>query len=250
MLALRDDYTSVIVNFSTGIDSTGCLYWAMQNFAPEKIWLVYCDTGLEYDLNETLLYRVARILNIKPVVLRHEMGFIGLLNHRGMWPDSGNRWCTSYLKRDITNKWIRANRDKLGERVLFLTGERRDESPRRAKLLELEIHPTTLKTLRKGAFLCHWHRPVLDYEKGLMFEWGKVLGLDAHPCYEYLPRCSCIACIFMPDRFAAENMKRHPEKFRALIQAELKHNHTWKRKTSLKQLWDEVCEDNPIDLIV
>ena len=29
-------YTSVIVSYSTGIDSTGALYWATQNFAPEK----------------------------------------------------------------------------------------------------------------------------------------------------------------------------------------------------------------------
>lgn len=30
-------YTSVIVSYSTGIDSTGAIYWATQNFAPEKI---------------------------------------------------------------------------------------------------------------------------------------------------------------------------------------------------------------------
>lgn len=29
-------YTSVIVSYSTGIDSTGAIYWATQNFAPEK----------------------------------------------------------------------------------------------------------------------------------------------------------------------------------------------------------------------
>ena len=136
--------------------------------------------------------------------------------------------------------------------MLFLTGERRDESPRRAKLREMEIHRTTLKTERKGKFLCHWHRPVLDYEKGKMFEWGKELGLPPHPCYEYVPRCSCIACIFMPDRHTVENMKRHPERFRELIQAEIRHQHTWKHKTSLQHLWNEVCEseDKPGDLII
>lgn len=249
-LALRTDYTAVIVNYSTGIDSTGTLYWAVQNFDRQKIWLVYCDTGLEYDLNEELLARTGAILGVRTVVLRHTMGFMGLLEHRGMWPDSKNRWCTAYLKRDVTDKWIRANRHLLGERCLFLTGERRNESPRRAKLPSVELHRTTLKTDRKGIFTCHWHRPVLDFEKGTMFEQGKKLGLDPHPCYEYLGRCSCVACIFMPDRYAAENMKRYPEKFRELIQAELKHAHTWKKSTSLTELWNQVCEDNPLDLVV
>lgn len=249
-IKLRSDYTAIIVNYSTGIDSTGALYWAIQNFDRNRIWLVYCDTGLEYDINDMLVYRTAQILDIKPVILRHEKGFLGILEHRGQWPDSKNRWCTSYLKRDITDKWIRANRRTLGERVLFLTGERRDESPRRAKLLNIEIHRTTLKTTKKGIFLAHWYRPVLDYEKGQMFEWGKKLKLDPHPCYEYLGRCSCIACIFMPDRYAAENMKRYPEKFKALIQAEIKHAHTWKKKVSLKELWQTTCEDHPLGLVI
>lgn len=238
------------MNFSTGIDSTGTLFWAVENFPKKKIWLVYCDTGLEYDENEAILYRIGSYLGIKTIVLRHEKGFLGILEDRGKWPDTKNRWCTSYLKRDITDKWIRANRVALGQKVLFLTGERRDESPRRAKLPSLEVHRTTLKTERKGIFLCHWHRPVLDLEKGKMFEWGKQLGIEPHPCYEYLTRCSCFACMFMPDRFVIENMKRYPEKFRRLVQAEMKYQHTWKQKTSLQQLWNEVCEDQPLDLVI
>ncbi len=58
-LATRCDYSSVIVSYSTGIDSTGALYWAMQNFAPEKIYLLYCDTGAEYPINDELFYKTA-----------------------------------------------------------------------------------------------------------------------------------------------------------------------------------------------
>jgi len=247
---LFGDYDSVIVNYSTGIDSTGTLFWALQNFPKEKIWLVYCDTGLEYDINDSLVWATAGRLGIKWVILRHEKGFLGLLEHRQKWPDSKNRWCTAYLKRDITEKWIRTNRDKLGQRCLYLTGERRDESPRRAKLPAVEVHRTTLKTTRKGVFTCHWHRPVLDFEKGSMFEQGKRLGLPVHPCYEYLGRCSCVACIFMPDRYAAENMKRHPQHFYKLLQAELRYGHTWKKGVSLVELWKETCEELPADLVV
>lgn len=249
-LKLFDSYTSVIVNFSTGIDSTGALRWALQNFSRETIWLLYCDTGLEYEINDNLAVKAAQHLGVKYVILRHPKGFIGILEERGRWPDSQNRWCTSYLKKDITEKWIRANRHLLGERCLFITGERRDESSRRAKLPEIQFHNTTLKTTRKGIFTCHWLRPVLNYEKGLMFEWGKKLGIPPHPCYEYLNRCSCFACVLMPSAHAAANMLRHPRYFHRLLQAEMRFGHKWKRDKGLVELWNETCEDAPLDHVV
>lgn len=241
-ISARCSYTSLIVSYSTGIDSTGALYWAMKNFAPEKIYLLYCDTGAEYPINDELFYKTAAYLNIKPVLLRDSNGFIGLLEKRQMWPDSKNRWCTAYLKTGITDKWIRINRNLLGEKVLFVSGERRDESKSRALLPEFEYHSTSLKTERKGKFECHWHRPVLDYEKGKMFEFGKQLKLDAHPCYTYIDRCSCMLCIFAKDAQVMQNMKRYPDEFRKFVQMEQKIGHTWKAKKALSELWEE-CMD-------
>lgn len=236
-------YTSVIVSYSTGIDSTGTLYWALQNFPREKIWLLYCDTGAEYPHNEALLAIAARCLGIKYKVLRHPKGFLELLlTERLKFPDAKNRWCTAILKTGVTDKWIRANRPILGEKVLFLTGERRDESPSRAKLPEWEFHSTTLKTTRNGVFTCHWHRPVLDFEKGKMFEYGKLLGIPSNPCYEYLSRCSCMLCVLMPDRHCAENIARYPEIIRPYANAEQIIKHTWKHKTSLSGLFAQ-CPD-------
>ncbi len=56
------------------------------------------------------------------------------------WLDMKNRWCTAYLKTGVTDKWIRANRELLGNKCLFISGERRDESKGRAKLPEIEYH--------------------------------------------------------------------------------------------------------------
>lgn len=253
-LALRDDYTSIIISFSTGIDSTGALAKALA-FAKNlpsatKRFLLYCDTGMEYDINEGLFFKIAQAFNLIPVLIKNPKTFMELLMERQMWPDMKNRWCTSYLKTDATNKWIRRNRELLGERVLFVTGERRDESPRRAKYPDLDWHSTTLKTERVGKFIAHWWRPVLDYEKGEMFEVGKRMGIDPHPCYEYVSRCSCMFCIFMPNRHTVENMKKHPREAQKWLQAELKIGHTWKKGTSLNQLWNEHCEDVPSEIIV
>jgi 3'-phosphoadenosine 5'-phosphosulfate sulfotransferase (PAPS reductase)/FAD synthetase len=231
-------YTSVIVSFSTGIDSTGTLHWALQNFPKEMIWLLYCDTGAEYPINEQIIPDVAKFLGIKDIILRHPKGFLELLlTERFKFPDAKNRWCTAILKTGVTDKWIRSNRAILGNKVLFLTGERRDESKTRANLPETEYHSTTLWTKRKGDFECHWHRPVLDFEKGKMFEFGKKLKIDPHPCYEYCTRCSCMMCVLMPDRYAAANIKKHPELIKPYIDAELKLGHTWKNKKSLGDLF-------------
>ena len=145
-------YTSVIVSYSTGIDSTGAIYWATQNFAPEKIFLLYCDTGAEYSVNEALFFKTAKVLGLKPILLKAPKDFLYLLlNERLKFPDSKNRWCTAYLKTAVTDHWIRTHRDILGEKCLFISGERRDESRGRAKLPECEYHSTTLKTERKAS---------------------------------------------------------------------------------------------------
>lgn len=75
-----------------------------------------------------------------------------------------------------------------------------------------------------------------------MFEQGKKLHLEPHFCYEYLDRCSCMACMFMSDKQAIENMKRYPEQIKPFVQAEIKLAHTWKNKKSLEELWSR-CKD-------
>ena len=240
---VQTDYSSVIVSFSNGIDSTGALFWALKEFPKEKIFLLYCDTGFEYPENVSMFYKTAKFLGVKPVLLQYRKDFLQLLiTERFKFPDMKNRWCTAYLKTNVTDHWIRQNRNILGTKCLFLSGERRDESRGRSKLPEIEYHSTTLKTKRVGDFTCHWFRPCLEYEKGKMFEFGKQLHLEPHFCYEYLDRCSCMACVFMSDKHAIENMKRYPDKMKQYVDAEIKISHTWKKNKSLQNLWNQ-CMD-------
>ena len=157
---VQTDYSSVIVSYSNGIDGTGALYWVLQEFPKEKIFLLYCDTGFDYPENIRMFYKTAALIGVRPVLLQHPKGFLNLLlEERLKWLDMKNRWCTAYLKTGVTDKWIHANRELLGSKCLFISGERRDESRGRAKLPEIKYHSTTLWTKRKGDFTCHWYRP-------------------------------------------------------------------------------------------
>ena len=193
-----------------------------------------------------MFYKTAAFIGVNPVLLQHPKGFLNLLlEERLKWPDMKNRWCTAYLKTGVTDKWIRANRELLGNKYLFVSGERRDESRGRAKLPEIEYHSTTLWTKRKGDFTCHWYRPCLDYEKGRMFEWGKKLHMEPHFCYGYLGRCSCMACMFMSDRHAVEN----PKEILTMAenrQIELEEEGEIAVRDSMRFLWedDDMPESN------
>ena len=80
-----------------------------------------------------------------------------------------------------------------------------------------------------------------------MFEQGQKLGLEPHFCYEYLDRCSCMACMFMSDKHAVENMKRYPHQIRPYIQAETKLAHTWKKNKSLEELWEQCMDIDDVE---
>lgn len=115
------------------------------------------------------------------------------------------------------------------------------------RLPELEYHSTTLRTKRVADFTCHWYRPCPDYEKGKMFERRRELHLEPHPCYEYIGRCSCMFCVLMPDRHAAENIKRYPEIVAAYVRAEMQINHRWKQARSLQSVYNECLDIGDID---
>ena len=80
-----------------------------------------------------------------------------------------------------------------------------------------------------------------------MFEQGKKLHLEPHFCYEYLGRCSCMACMFMSDQHAIENMKRYPDQIQLFVQAEIKLSHTWKKNKGLEELWNQCFDIDDVE---
>lgn len=133
-------------------------------------------------------------------------GVSGKESTRRMFPaatgDLQRRWCTATAKIDPGRAALCHPRFD-GKNILFLTGERREESTKRSSYQEMECHHCDLaRKERKRApktklrYVDHW-RPVIDWKEGQVWDIIKASRVRPHPCY-YLgfSRCSCMTCIF------------------------------------------------------
>jgi len=106
--------------------------------------------------------------------------------------DLSVRWCSAYLKIDVAARTINNTPELKEARILYITGERREESPARSKYLEKEKHRCNNKSRRVD----HW-RPVIDWDEAQVWEIIKRWKVAPHPAYKLgWGRVSCLACIF------------------------------------------------------
>lgn len=120
---------------------------------------------------------------------------------RRKWPakgaDLGTRWCSGALKIDVAsrvmqNAWGYTGTIAEPVNILFITGERREESANRAKYAKAEKHRTWSKSRN-----IHHLRPVIDLKEKAIWDMMEKYQVLPHPAY-YLgfPRLSCRSCIF------------------------------------------------------
>ncbi len=112
------------------------------------------------------------------------------------WPaktaDLRTRWCSAYLKIDVAARALTNHPDLKGKRILFITGERREESYSRKKYKEAELH----RSNSKKRLVHHW-RPVIDWTEKEIWDISERNKIIPHPAYFLgFPRLSCRSCIF------------------------------------------------------
>lgn len=106
------------------------------------------------------------------------------------------RWCSSSLKIDVGRRALNNQSRFDGKRVLFITGERREESSNRAKYNQLEPHTCDRRNGRKGRHVDAW-RPVLHWPEEQVWDALKRHGVIPPVPYRLgWGRSSCMKCIF------------------------------------------------------
>jgi 3'-phosphoadenosine 5'-phosphosulfate sulfotransferase (PAPS reductase)/FAD synthetase len=165
-------------------------------------------------------------------------GVRGKVGTRRLFPqvtaDLSKRWCSPSLKIDVAAMAINNEPRFRGKRLLFLSGERRQESAARSRYVEIERHRTHTKTRHVD----HW-RMVIDWSEEDVWKIMREFGVTPHPAYRLgWGRVSCLACIFgQADQWASVRLIA-PDLFARIAQHERDFGRTIHRGRSVMGLAD------------
>lgn len=254
-------WDAVVVASSGGKDSQAMTLWLSEQlgFDPARTWLVHNDTGQEHrgaldKARETALHvgiAAGQVLVTEPYLGRT---LLDLVLMRRRWPGMSptTRPCTNALKRDPTDKLLR----RLGNdaRILLLTGERREESPLRARMDAWAFRRACAPNLKR---LVMQRRPMLDWSTGEIFErsarhgqeplWvydaGLVRSHVGHDGSAPLPafsRASCAFCIYLRPRELTVSFNLYPALACLGTKVEAYIEHRWREDFALADMWARV----------
>lgn len=111
--------------------------------------------------------------------------------------DLNTRWCSAALKIDVGRLAINKQDRFLNKKTLFITGERAEESPARAKYETFEIHKCDNRNGKRVRRHVDAWRPIHGWTESEVWEIIERHSINPHPAYHLgWGRLSCATCIF------------------------------------------------------
>ena len=266
-----DNYQHIVLAISGGKDSLACLLKLIEDGQRDKIILLHHDIDadsrnlFDWPVTPSYVQALADYFDLPLVSSGRIGGFEGELNkanavsgayfwhpadsndvivsdyqgkaqtRRRMPAKSANlavRWCSQFLKIDLGHKYIRATFTDTS--VLFVTGERRQESANRAKYKEFEPH----RTNSQSRTVDHY-RPVIDWDEREVWTIIEKHSINPHPAYKLgWGRLSCMCCIFGSNNQWASVRQIAPSNFQNIADMEQDFQHTIDNKHPITWLAD------------
>ena len=93
-----------VVPISGGKDSQACLQLAVAHFGKEYVIGLFCDTQFEHPLTYEHVERMGEMYGVE-IITRCGGSVIDQIEKRGRFPSFGARFCTNYLKTDVSKKF-------------------------------------------------------------------------------------------------------------------------------------------------
>jgi 3'-phosphoadenosine 5'-phosphosulfate sulfotransferase (PAPS reductase)/FAD synthetase len=254
LIAQYGDQLALAVSVSGGKDSTRMMGY-LEEFLPDvKKYYVYADTGFEHvrpvTAEQWARERAAAYGKPLYTVRNPNKTFLTMIEYRHAtrpdvpaFPSSGQRQCTSDLKRGPIQVFMR----HLPEKILInCTGIRAAESRNRAKANPWTYDEGMSKAGRK---VWNW-MPIFNESLQDVIHWHWRSGTPLHPVYVpeyhcdgttggYLRRLSCRVCIFSTDSDIRAIHEKDREAFDAIAQLEAKTGYTLKNGKSLLQIVEQ-----------
>ncbi len=258
-------WDAVVVASSGGKDSHAMTLWLSEQpgYDPARTTVVHNDTGQEHRGALDKAQEAAANAGIpaeRVIVTRPYLGrtLLDLVLMRRRWPGMSpkTRPCTRSLKVSPTDKLLRRMGDHA--RILVLTGERREESPNRAKMAYWSFRRVTSQALRpqKRRLAVHW-RPLLDWPTDQVFE--RIAHHGQRPLWVYdaglvrsqlagspdgdalaYSRASCTFCVYLRPRELATSFNLYPALACLATKVETYIEHRWRQNLALADVWAEV----------
>lgn len=223
----------LVINFSGGKDSSAMLAFLCERYPRVRKHVVMADTGWEHpDAIEWSRSIVDRFDLPLHVVRNPNKTFSEMVERRGKFPAPEQRQCTSDLKRNPINTWIRRNvQDRV---VVSAMGMRAQESSGRAKLKVLTRDNRETNSKRT---LWKYH-PILKWSEIEVRSYLAERGIPLHPVYQYLNRFSCRVCIYMGKHDLQAVQQHDPEAIDIISMLEERTGFSMKPEGTVRQLID------------
>lgn len=255
-------YDHYIIFFSGGKDSLACILYLLESgINPTKIELWHhlidgtTDQFMDWPCTPAYCKAVAKALGLPiyfqwrvggfrrellkdgdrlaPAIFTtpdgelHEVGGkTGEIATRRKFPavvgDLTRRWCSSVLKIDVAAAALRNDPRFVGKRVLTISGERAQESPKRSCYAEFEIERGDLRNGIKRQRHLDRHRPIHKWDEAQVWKIIKRWRINPHPAYWLgWGRCSCMFCIFGSPNQVASAREVNPTGHQQLVDYEI-----------------------------
>lgn len=148
--------------------------------------------------------------------------------------DLSVRWCSAVLKIDVADRVLRNHPMFQNSRTLFVTGERAEESPQRARYAAFEAHRADRRAGKAKRHIDHL-RPVLYWSEEEVWAIMQRHGIRPHPAYDAgFGRLSCRNCIFAGESQLATLSLFDPQGFEQIAGYEEQFGRTIHRSKDVR----------------
>jgi 3'-phosphoadenosine 5'-phosphosulfate sulfotransferase (PAPS reductase)/FAD synthetase len=221
----------LVINFSGGKDSSAMLAYICEKCPNIKKHVIYANTGWEHENAEQWCRQIVGMFGLElHVVQNPNKTFLTMSEKRGKFPGMQQRQCTSDLKRDPINTWIRNNvTDPV---VVNCMGLRAEESSGRAKKMRMARNGRMTNSKRT---VWDW-LPIKDWTESQVLAYLKIKGIPLHPVYNHLRRFSCRVCIYMTQHDLKQVHAFDPQAIDIIAEIEAKTGFTMFAAGKIKEL--------------
>lgn len=235
-------YDVILLNTSGGKDSSAMLDYVVELAEAagvrDRITAVHADLGrMEWPGTKQLAIRQVEAFGLRTVVVARNGGdLLSYVEHRGMWPSSTTRYCTSDFKRGpiATAMTALVRQLDLGRqaRILNCMGMRAQESKARAKKPPFLFNGRASNGKRHVDDWLPIHAWTLDQV------WARVraAGIEIHPAYKVMPRLSCSFCVLASKGALIAAARERPDLAAEYAAVEARIGHRFTQALSMAEI--------------